>query len=119
MANRYLAHYGVKGMKWDVRKKEDEIYEKKLALKQRKEEQRAAYKTMTTSQRKVAKAKDAAENEERKADLQARQEELEELTNKLVEAYDRIRMQKINTQRAMDRAALIIKKFKIKKAAII
>lgn len=124
MNNSYLAHYGVKGMKWHIRKKQDELYEKQLALKQRKEEQRAVYKTeefkkMSSSARKQQRLDDKESNVEFETDIEERKEELEALTNELVDLYKEINLQKINTKRSMDRAALIIKKFKIKKAAII
>lgn len=119
MPTEYLVHYGVTGMKWGIQKKQEELYDKKLAYKQKKEARRESYKTMTTSQRKAAKAKDQAEDEKDIQEMEVIQEEIKELTNQLAQRYENIRLDQLNAQRSRDRAERIIRKFRIKRATII
>ena len=119
MPNEYLVHYGVRGMKWGIQKKQEELSDRQTAYRQKKQAQSNSYKEMTTSQRKLAKVQDAVENEKDEAEIAAIQEEIVELTNQLAARYDRIRLEQINAKQAQDKAARIIKKLRIKKATIV
>lgn len=124
MDNSYLVHYGVKGMKWNIRKKQEELAERMLVLKNRENNQRVKYKltdfkNRSSLEKNQEKTIDQQSNEELIADIENRKKEIIALTNDLIDMYKKINIQKIDTQRSMDRAAMIIKKFKIKKAAII
>lgn len=119
MSEECLIHYGVRGMKWHIRKKQDELSDRQLLLKKQREEQKERYKNMTTSEKKQARINDTASNEELANDIEARKEELKQLTEKLIESYKDIELSKRNTRRMYERAAQIISKRKIKNARIV
>lgn len=124
MDNGYLAHYGVKGMKWNIRKKQEELSERILALNNRENNQRVKYKLTDLKDRSSLektqeKAIDQQSNEELITDIENRKKEIIALTNDLINHYKEMNLKKINVRNVQNRAALMIKKFKIKKAAII
>lgn len=123
--NRYLAHYGIKGMKWDLSKRKNELEEEKEAFRQRKAEQtanRKSTKGMTKAQREEYRAEREAQraaNQETQATLQAKRDEIAELSKKIMKAKRESEIRKRNVERQRQRAKTVMKKFGATKIRIV
>lgn len=119
----YLVHYGVQGMKWGIRRKKQELVDLQTALRKRRMEQAAYYRTdqykkASKKVKKQAKLDAKAANEKRTASIKAKQEELKNLIRDLNKTKANIALNKRNFQRQKQMASLIMKKRGTKKSRI-
>lgn len=113
--NKFLVHYGVKGMRWDVRKKQDELYEQQKRLAKRREEQRVEKETARQN-KNSGKVKELTkqfkeENEASKAAMQETRDQIASMVNELLEMQKRGRRNQADVARQRQRTGLIMRKF--------
>ena len=120
----YLIHYGVSGMKWGIRKKQEELVELQENLKKKKAEQAAHYKSdeykkSSSDSKKQTRVNNNASNQKEIASIKAKQEEIKELLKQLNEINAEKALRQRNLQRQRQKVALMMQKHGLKRPRIV